>query len=264
MTNKLILLFLLLCVNTAFAQKATKVTIIAHRGGTTERPENTLSAYKRAVEQGAEMLEIDVRTSSDGKLFILHDATLDRTTNGNGPATALTMQALSQLDAGSWFDGKYANERIPAFTEVLAWAKKANAMLLLDLKETGQTYVERVVADINQYGNPANIVVGVRTVAEAEAFRKLLPNSKQLGFIPKTGNIEAFAAAGVDVIRLWMRWLDKDPLLVEKVRVTGKKLMVNGTYGKPDETKKLMAFSPDWILVNDPAQLRNSLEKILK
>jgi len=72
--------FLLLAFSSLFAQtkgNSGKIKIIAHRGGTTERPENTISAYKRAVELGADMLEIDVRTSSDGVLFILHDTSLD-------------------------------------------------------------------------------------------------------------------------------------------------------------------------------------------
>ena len=242
--------------------KKENIQIIAHRGGMTERPENTISSYKRAVEQGADMLEIDVRTSSDGILFILHDTRLDRTTNGHGTAMAFTMEALSQLDAGSWFDPAYANERIPSFREALLWAKSAKAVLLLDLKETGQVYVERVVDDIKKYAKPSNVVIGVRTVEEARLFRKLLPKAKQLGFIPNAKSIESFADAGVDVIRLWLRWLDKDPLLAQRVRATGVGLMVNGAKGKLEEAKKLLSFSPDWILVDDPAQLKKSLQEL--
>lgn len=253
---------LLLVFSFVFAQKKENIKIIAHRGGTTERPENTISAYKRAVEQGADMLEIDVRTSSDGVLFILHDARLERTTNGRGTATAFTMEALSRLDAGSWFNPAYANERIPTFKDALSWAKTAKAVLLLDLKETGQEYTERVVDDIKKYAKPSNVVIGVRTVEEARMFRKLLPKAKQLGFIPKPGNIEAFAEAGVDVIRLWLRWLDKDPGLAQRVREAGTGLMVNGTKGGLEETKRLLSFSPDWILIDDPAQLKKSLQEI--
>jgi len=172
------------------------------------------------------------------------------------------MEELGKLDAGSWFGKAYSNEHIPTFRETLEWAKKANAVLLLDLKETGQTYVERIVSDIKKYAKPLNIVIGVRTVEEARMFRNLLPHTKQLGFIPKTNDIETFAKAGVDVIRLWLRWLDKDPLLAKRVKEAGTGLMVNGTMGDLEETKKLLTFSPNWILINDPAQLKKSLSQI--
>ena len=75
--------------------------IIAHRGASTERPECTLAAIRRAIEVGATAVEVDVRTSRDGNLFILHDATLDRTTNGEGAASNLTLAELQQLaDSG--------------------------------------------------------------------------------------------------------------------------------------------------------------------
>ena len=170
-----------------------------------KRPENTLSAYKNAVESGADMVEIDVRISSDGKLFILHDASVDRTTNGEGLAADLTMKELKALDAGSWFDPRYSGERIPSFQDVLVWAKAEGVVLLLDLKQLEETYSRRVAAEVNQYGAAENVVVGVRSADQAKLFRKLLPASRQLGFIPSPDDIEAYAAAEVDVIRLWLR-----------------------------------------------------------
>src|SRR5690554_4243459 len=81
---------------------AAEPLIVAHRGAMTERPENTMSAYRYAVELGADIIEIDLRTSRDGHLFILHDVTLERTTDGEGPASELKMEELRELDAGSW------------------------------------------------------------------------------------------------------------------------------------------------------------------
>jgi len=238
--------------------------VIAHRGGTMKRPENTLSAYKNAVESGADMVEIDVRISSDGKLFILHDASVDRTTNGEGLAADLTMKELKALDAGSWFDPRYSGERIPSFQDVLVWAKAEGVVLLLDLKQLEETYSRRVAAEVNQYGAAENVVVGVRSADQAKLFRKLLPASRQLGFIPSPDDIEAYAAAEVDVIRLWLRWLENEPSLADRVRATGTQLMVNGTVGGLEEANVLMGFSPDWILIDDPAQLVESLNKVIK
>ena len=99
----------------------------------------------------------------DGQLFIFHDSTLDRTTNGQGEATELTLEELQQLDAGTWFDPEYARERIPSFREVLQWATENDVVLLLDLKESGREFAHNVADDIQNYGVVENMVIGVRS-----------------------------------------------------------------------------------------------------
>ncbi len=94
----------------------------AHRGASGQAPENTLGALTRALALGADMAEIDVRLTADGLLAVIHDATLERTTDGQGPVSARTMAELKKLDAGSWFGREWAGERIPELGEVLALA----------------------------------------------------------------------------------------------------------------------------------------------
>ena len=178
------------------AAAAGVTQIIAHRGASTERPECTMSAIQRAIEVGATAVEVDVRTSRDGQLFILHDSTLDRTTSGRGPASALTLPELQQLDAGSWFGAAYNGERIPSLVES-ARACKGKIDLLLDLKEQGGDYDHQVVSVIREHGDPSKTIVGVRSVAQAERFRKLLPKARQLALIPSVDAIEDFAKAKV-------------------------------------------------------------------
>ncbi len=238
------------------------VKIVAHRGAISERPENTMAAFKRAHKLGADIVEIDLYTSRDGHLFILHDSTLDRTTDGEGEATDFTLEELQALDAGSWFGPEYAGERIPSFREVLQWATKNDVVLLLDLKESGREFAENVASDVQEYGIEENMVVGVRSPEQAGEFRELLPNSGQLAFMGFPGDIQAYAEAGVDVIRLWLRWLDEDPTLADQVRQTQRKLMINGTLGELEEARAIMNFSPDWILIDDVAQLQESLRVI--
>lgn len=255
----LLLIFSLVPILLSGCESKPDVKIIAHRGGMAGAPENTMAAFQRSVELGADMLELDLRTSSDGQLFILHDERLDRTTDSTGVATELMMEELRQLDAGAWFDSKYSGERIPSFQEVLAWANGEEVGLLLDLKESGPKYAERIASDIRSYDMEKYAVIGVRSPEQAQAFRELLPGVRQLGFIGSPDDIESYAAAGVDVIRLWLRWLEEDSSLADRVRETGKKLMINGTDGEPEETKTIMKYVPDWILIDDPAQLMESL-----
>ena len=118
---------------------------IAHRGASGCRPENTLAAFERAAELGADMCELDVQLTSDGVLVVIHDDTVDRTTDGRGRVDAITFDALRRLDAGCRFgDGRFAGARIPTLDEVFA-ATRGRCGLNIELKAPGS---ERAVAPI--------------------------------------------------------------------------------------------------------------------
>ena len=94
--------------------------VIAHRGASGSCPENTLAAFRRAEALGAHMVELDVQLTCDGEVVVVHDDTVDRTTDGRGAVATYTLAELSKLDAGGWFGSAFAGERIPTLTEVLA------------------------------------------------------------------------------------------------------------------------------------------------
>lgn len=96
--------------------------VIAHRGASAYYPENTMAAFEGAMEMKAEMIELDVMMSKDGVPVVFHDAELDDHSNGTGLISSYTLEELKKLDAGSWFDSKFANEQIPTLDEVLEWA----------------------------------------------------------------------------------------------------------------------------------------------
>jgi len=104
------------------AATASSLFIWAHRGASALAPENTLAAFTLAEAIGADGIELDVHLSRDGVPVVLHDETVDRTTDGRGAIARLTLEQLQQLDAGSWFDPDFAGTRIPTLDEVLAWA----------------------------------------------------------------------------------------------------------------------------------------------
>jgi glycerophosphoryl diester phosphodiesterase len=110
--------------------------VIAHRGHSMGAPEQTLAAYRRAIELGADMIEADVRLTRDGVPVMLHDETLDRTTSGHGPLAELDLNELRKLDAGSWFSPEFAGERVPLLEELVALADAADVALCLEAKST--------------------------------------------------------------------------------------------------------------------------------
>ena len=107
---------------------------VAHRGAGKLAPENTLAAMRVGYAHGFRMFEFDVKLSGDGVLFLLHDDTLDRTTNVTGRADALTWAELAKLDAGSWHSPAYAGEAVPTFAAVAHWAIANGAMCNVEIK----------------------------------------------------------------------------------------------------------------------------------
>ncbi len=93
--------------------------VIAHRGACKRAPENTMAAFRLADEMGADAIEFDVKLTADGHVVVMHDQTLDRTTNGSGPVHASTLAEIKMMDAGAHFGEGYAGERVPTLEEVL-------------------------------------------------------------------------------------------------------------------------------------------------
>lgn len=127
-----------------------KPLLFAHRGFSGQYPENTRAAFRAAVEETAcDGFESDVHISKDGKLVIIHDAELGRTSNGSGFVKDFTFEELSRLDLGSWKAPEFAGERIMTFDELLDFCKQTNKLLNLELKNYEVFYegLERKVID---------------------------------------------------------------------------------------------------------------------
>ena len=114
----------------------SELVVIAHRGNSIAAPENTLAAIASAFDVGSHVVEVDVRLSRDGVPVIIHDETVDRTTNGTGAVADKTLEELRSLDAGSWMGAEFAGETIPTLTEALL-AARGRVRLLLDVPVPG-------------------------------------------------------------------------------------------------------------------------------
>ncbi len=188
-----------------FPYPGSDVTLVNHRGLSPGFPENTLAAFRNSIAMGVDAIEIDLRTTKDGEIVILHDATVDRTTDGTGPVSELTLAQVRALDAGSHESPQFAGERVPSYEETLQLLKGTGVKLLLDIKTSSVT--ERVVALTEQYGMIDQVIVGPRTVATLQAFKALNPDLSTLGFIATPADADAMIDAGVDYVRLWPHWI---------------------------------------------------------
>jgi glycerophosphoryl diester phosphodiesterase len=136
-----------------------KTLIIGHRGASGEAPENTLAAFRLALEQGADAVELDIHVSADGELIVCHDDTVDRTTNGTGKIELLTVLELKELDAGYWYDPRFTAEKLPLLEEVFALIP-ADIMINIEVKCAYSTRLEkRLLELLVQYNRLESVVV---------------------------------------------------------------------------------------------------------
>lgn len=136
----------------------------AHRGASAIAPENTLAAFRLAAEQGAKWVELDVALSADGTLVVIHDDSVDRTSSGKGPLGNLSLAQIAALDAGSWFDQRFAGERIPTLAEVISALGELGLSANVEIKQhkhhkSLDQLVHAVQADISQRSAQTEIMI---------------------------------------------------------------------------------------------------------
>ncbi len=182
---------------------------VAHRGGEGYAPENTLASFKRTMEYGIGWIEVDLRMSRDGHLVLLHDGTVDRSTDGQGAVGDLDLDDLKRLDAGSWFDAEFADERIPTLAELFDVCG-ARVNYLLDIK--GPDVVEQLVEVVQNCGRSEQVYVIGRN-SESLALVKQLAPDIGVGFTclePSQENIERARELGAHHIVIWNELLNSE------------------------------------------------------
>lgn len=158
--------------------------IIGHRGSPREAPENTLSSFELAICQGADLIELDLHMSADEQLVVIHDDTVDRTTDGTGPVGDLSFQELRALDAGSWLGPKFRSERIPSLAEAFDLSA-GRAGLVVELKRSADRYpgIERLLARaIEAAQRLEDVIVISRDSAAIERIHRINPDIMTLDF----------------------------------------------------------------------------------
>lgn len=234
------------------------VMITAHRGDQSAAPENTLSAFEAAIENGADYVELDVTETKDGILVILHDDSLMRTTGLEKNIWDVTYEETQKLDAGSWYSGEFAGERIPTLEEVIRLCK-GKIKMNIEIKVTGhesKEFVEKIVALIQKEELSNQCIV---TSFDYDTVRmvKELDSSLQAGPIlsGKEQNLENYQ--DMDLFSISGKILTKD--MVEEAHKMGKPVHV-WTVNDKSKIKKFWRMGVDNIITNDPGLVRKIVE----
>lgn len=231
--------------------------VIAHRGDSANAPENTLAAFRMAAEKGADAIEFDVKLSADGEVIVLHDQTVDRTTNGRGDIRSLPLAALRDLEAGVRFEGRFPGERIPTLEEVF---EAVGTRLHMNIELTnyatpGDALVEKVAALVRKHAMQERVLFSSFFPGNLRRARALLPE------VPR----------GQLAWRGWMGWLartlfwrgqfalhpyltDVTPALVSRLHKAGKRVFV-WTVNAEADMNHLIRLGVDGLFTDDPALL---------
>ncbi|MFP4502897.1 MAG: glycerophosphodiester phosphodiesterase [Candidatus Hydrogenedentota bacterium] len=247
MRNLIVAFFVLVAWDAASATYAC-----AHRGDKASAPENTIPAFASAVEKGAAMIEFDVHLTTDDRLVIMHDSTVDRTTDGTGKVAEMTFEEIRALDAGSWFDAKFAGARAPTLREALE-AIPEHILCNVHCK-TGPDIAPaaaRVIADMDRLAQ-CFLACSVDQIAEARAAVPEIMTcnmSRQMG--DRTGYIETTIALGAEFIQLHKRTgYENIAAHVERLHAAG--VRVNWCCDDSPETiEELAEAGVDYILTDD-------------
>ncbi|HEY3414032.1 MAG TPA: glycerophosphodiester phosphodiesterase [Armatimonadota bacterium] len=259
--QRIIIASAMIYAGAAFAapQRATtkmyKPYICAHRGASSAAPENTLAAFKLAVELGAEAVELDTSLTSDGVPVVCHDGTVDRTTNGKGAIESMTYARIRKLDAGSWKDARFKGEHMPALEDVFRMKNRPyiNIEIKAVVKDVNKL-ADTVVAMIERYGLEKSVIVSSFNGPALERVHLKNP-AIATGFL-YSGKTPDTLPNGITALHPMYPTVTRDFMAFAK----GKGLEVNvWTVDDPAEMRRLIALGVDSIITNVPAVMKDVL-----
>lgn len=235
--------------------------IIAHRGATAEAPENTLAAFRRALEIGTDAVEIDVHLSADGEPVVIHESLLDRTTDGSGLVRGLSLVELRRLDAGRWFDERFAGERIPTLAEALDLLRPVR--VVIEIKNGPIYYPEiaaRVVDSIRTVGHPDVTISSFDhpVLLEVKARAPEL-DTAVLFFARPLHPVRLAQDVGAGVLQ--PHWSYVTPDLIASAHAAGLRVEA-WVVDEPPHLAHVVGLGVDGIITNRPDRLRDLLARL--
>jgi glycerophosphoryl diester phosphodiesterase len=238
---------------------AARPPVVAHRGACLRAPENTLAAFRLAVDLGADGIELDAKLTADGQVVIVHDTTLDRTTDGSGPVAGRTLRELKALDAGSRFSAPFAGERIPTLAEVF---ESLGQRCLINVELTNyasprDSLPQRVAQLVRDFHLEARVLLSSFNPIALRAARRRAPELP-LGLL--VGPTQAGWTRRVFPILAPHEAFHPHESLIREETVRslhrGGRKVVPWTVDRPERIRGLLSQGVDAIITDDPEVAR--------
>jgi glycerophosphoryl diester phosphodiesterase len=240
------------------------IIVTAHRGFSGQAPENTPTAFRAAIAAGADMIELDVHLTRDNEVVVIHDDTLERTTNGKGNVAAKTLAELKSLDAGSWFDSRFAGERIPTLAEVLEIARN-RILVNIELKKgknfpyTMEELADRTLAVVEKAGMTGQILFSSFDPAAVNRIKEKAPRLPIALIVDKPWEKPEDAGAGTSYPTLNCRTTVLNEENIRRAHTAGIRVHV-WTVNTKEAMEKFIALGIDGIITNHPDSLIDVLK----
>lgn len=239
--------------------------IIAHRGASAHAPENTLSAFKMALDHNADGVELDAKLTIDGKIVVIHDQTVDRTTGAHGVVREMTLAQLKALDAGSFFDSAFAGERIPTLEEVFV---AVGSRALINVEITNYTSVWDALPDkiadlVIKYGLQDHIIFSSFHPLNLIRVKRRLPNvpTAILTDVGRRGwLLRSEVGRLITPQFIHPYYMDVNEVMLNFEHQRGRRVNV-WTVDNPDEIRRLFKMGIDGIITDDPRLARRVVEE---
>jgi len=233
-----------------------EVEIIAHRGASVARPENTMAAFEQALVEGADWIELDVQETADGEVVVAHDSDFMKMAGVDLKVWDATMADLAEIDIGSWFDPAYAGERTPTLREVLL-AAKGRGKVLIELKYYSRDVAlePRVVEIVEETGMSADVAVMSLKIQGVRKMQALRPDWTH-GILAATA-VGDLSALDADFLAVNTGQVSLD--LIRRTHAQGRKLYV-WTVNDPVTMVRLISMGVDGLITDEPALARQVME----
>ncbi|MEZ0396933.1 MAG: glycerophosphodiester phosphodiesterase family protein [Anaerolineales bacterium] len=230
--------------------------VIAHRGASAHAPENTLAAFELALQQGADALEFDVKLTGDGRVVILHDQTVDRTTDGRGDLRTFSLAALRELDAGVRFSERFRGERVPTLEEVFE-AFGRRVLMNIELTNYAAPFdalVPSVVTLVRRFGLEKRVLFSSFFPHNLRRAKRLLPEVPcglltWAGWMGGWGRTIGFRSRLYQAVHPNLR--DVDAGLVRRFQAAGRRVHV-WTVNAEADFRRMFAAGVDGVFTDDP------------
>lgn len=237
-------------------------TLFGHRGASAHAPENTLAAFRLALEHGADAIELDAKLSADGFVVVIHDQTVDRTTNGHGKVNELTLNELKKLDAGSYFDVAFRGEPLPTLEDVLT-AVGRHTYINVELTNYASpldSLPEKVAELVRRHELVSRVMFSSFNPVALRRVHKALPETP-IGLLafPRRAGALARSWAGRMLVpqqALHPELGDVTERLVAYAHNTRRRIHVY-TVNDPADIRRLFAMGVDGVFTDDPRLARS-------
>lgn len=230
--------------------------VMAHRGASTDTPENTMAAFQKAIDDMADYIELDVQLTSDGEVIVMHDSNAYRTTGVDGNIADMTYREIRRLDAGSWYSDEYKGEKVPSLREVLELTQ-GKIKLNIELKpaDNGTELAKQTVALIEKYNMTGDCIITSFSSSALMAVKSFNENIKT-GYILSAAYGDFYDMKNIDFFSVNAAFLSKRT--IDAIHNAGKQVYA-WTVNNKESIKNLTNKGVDGVITDNPVLARETI-----